>query len=61
MKKCKTCGELRNDVVDHVVMVLLVLLTFGALNAVWSGLGGPDLFHMAWGPPGPWARISCGS
>lgn len=39
----------------------LILTVFGALNAVWSGLGGPDLIHMAWGPPGPWARISCGS
>jgi uncharacterized membrane protein YuzA (DUF378 family) len=29
---------------------LLILTVFGALNAVWSGLGGPDLIHMAMGP-----------
>ena len=28
----------------------LILTVFGALNAVWSGLGGPDLIHMAMDP-----------
>jgi len=43
-------NDQRRKPMKGLMAACLILTVFGALNAVWSGLGGPDLIHMAMGP-----------